>query len=347
MTSEMSLAFVWRGDPNAPAATDRSSRVGPLFDAFDELGVAAEPVAYADEAAAEIGERLKRFDGVLVWVNPIEDGKDRSVLDEILRDVSGSGVFVSAHPDVILAMGTKEVLYATRDFGWGTDTHLHATLDDLRSQLPELLHTGPRVLKQYRGNGGNGVWKVELGGHDGEVIVDHAMQWAGTPRTMHLEELFDRTAPYFEGAGRLVDQPFLPRLDEGLVRAYLVHEEVVGFTHQHPRGLLPDRTEEQRTAPLVRAPMEDFSAPGHQALRRKVESEWVPQMKDVLGLEAISLPVIWDADFLFGPKSESGEDTYVLCEINVSAVWPFPDQACRALAAATVARIRSASGGRR
>jgi len=32
------------------------------------------------------------------------------------------------------------------------------------------------------------------------------------------------------------------------------------------------------------------------------------------------LPIIWDADFLYGPKTPSGDDSYVLCEINVSAV---------------------------
>jgi len=47
---------------------------------------------------------------VLVWVNPIEQGLDRSRLDPLLRDVAATGVFVSAHPDVILRMGTKEVL---------------------------------------------------------------------------------------------------------------------------------------------------------------------------------------------------------------------------------------------
>ena len=39
-----------------------------------------------------------------------------------------------------------------------------------------------------------------------------------------------------------------------------------------------------------------------------------------------SLPVLWDADFLYGPRTASGDDTYVLCEINVSSVIPFPDR---------------------
>jgi hypothetical protein len=62
-------------------------------------------------------------------------------------------------------------------------------------------------------------------------------------------------------------------------------------------------------------------------------------MKRLLGLDTHSLPVLWDADFLFGPKDASGADTFVLCEINISAVWPFPTQASRHIAEATVASI--------
>jgi Domain of unknown function (DUF6815)/Domain of unknown function (DUF1905) len=54
-----------------------------------------------------------------------------------------------------------------------------------------------------------------------------------------------------------------------------------------------------------------------------------------------ALPVIWDADFLYGPKNDAGEDPCVLCEINVSAVWPFPPHATQTLAAAAMRRIVS------
>jgi glutathione synthase/RimK-type ligase-like ATP-grasp enzyme len=97
-------------------------------------------------------------------MNPIQDGRDRTILDRMLRDVSASGVFVSTHPDVILKMGTKEVLYHTRHLDWGCDTHLYRSMAQMRRELPRRLATGrARVLKQYRGNGGNGVWKVQAG----------------------------------------------------------------------------------------------------------------------------------------------------------------------------------------
>ncbi len=60
-------------------------------------------------------------DAALVIVNPIQDGHDRSqVLDGMLRDISDAGgVYVSAHPDVISALGTKDVLVRTGGMSWG------------------------------------------------------------------------------------------------------------------------------------------------------------------------------------------------------------------------------------
>ena len=50
-------------------------------------------------------EQLLGLDGVLVWVNPIEKGLDRSQLNPLLSEAADAGVFVSAHPDVILEWG--------------------------------------------------------------------------------------------------------------------------------------------------------------------------------------------------------------------------------------------------
>ncbi|MEO8923880.1 MAG: hypothetical protein ABI330_13850 [Caldimonas sp.] len=62
---------------------------------------------------------LLAVNGALVWVDPIDaDGHSRGPLDAMLRDVASAGVFVSAHPDVILKLGTKDVLVETRDLGW-------------------------------------------------------------------------------------------------------------------------------------------------------------------------------------------------------------------------------------
>jgi hypothetical protein len=46
---------------------------------------------------------------------------------------------------------------------------------------------------------------------------------------------------------------------------------------------------------------------------------------------------------MLGPKSDLGDDTYVLCEINVSSVSPFPDAALPLVADATLARMQAAA----
>jgi len=73
-----------------------------------------------------------------------------------------------------------------------------------------------------------------------------------------------------------------------------------------------------------------------------MEKEWVPGMQTLLDIPTASLPALWDADFLYGPKTEDGSDTYVLCEINASSVAPYPDSAAPKVAAAVLAGIRSA-----
>ena len=58
-----------------------------------------------------------------------------------------------------------------------------------------------------------------------------------------------------------------------------------------------------------------------------MEDEWLGALCRTLDLRPESLPLLWDADFLYGPQTVSGKDTYVLGEINVSCVSPFPDSA--------------------
>src|SRR5262249_7203246 len=152
-------------------------------------------------------------------------GRTRGALDTLLRDVAARGPWVSAHPDVILKMGVKEVLYRTRHLGWGTDTHLYRTAAEFGASFPfRLQSSGPRVLKQNRGNGGQGVWKVELvsdrAGGASIVRVLHA-QRGSVPEDLRLQEFLARCEPYFASGGCIVDQPFQPRLPDGMIRCYM------------------------------------------------------------------------------------------------------------------------------
>ena len=341
------IGVLWRGERGAGASLPRADRgLGPLYEAFSALPVVLEPVPYADDAAGEVLGQLLSLDGVLVWVNPIQDGADRSVLDRILREAAGSGVWVSAHPDVILKIGTKEVLFRTRELGWGSDTMLYRSPGEFARGFPgRLARLGRLVLKQGRGNGGNGVWKVELpggrpapAGPDAVVRVQDARARDGSSEHLGLGAFMDRCQEYFAWSGCLVDQAFQDRLADGMLRCYFSHDQVAGFCRQWPQGLL-DHDPHDGTPPA--SVMEGPDVPAYQRLRVQAETEWIPQMTAILGIGAHELPVIWDADFLYGPATPDGQDTYVLCEINASAVWPFPPTAAPAIAAAALARVQA------
>jgi len=325
----MRVGLLWRQEWDPPSAAQ--PKLQGVFAAFAALGVEAEPVVYADDRADIVRDQLLGLDGVLVWVNPIEQGLDRSRLDPLLHDVADAGVYVSAHPDVILRMGTKEVLVETSSMSWGTDTRIYRDWESLRRELPGRLAEGrPLVLKQQRGMGGHGIWKVELA-EDGSVVAQHAV--AGPASTaMTMDDFLDICRPY----GPMVEQPYQPRLPEGMIRAYLIHDRVVGFTHQYPRGLLPADVEPGPSSKVFERPDE----PDYRALRARLDDDWVPAMQRILGIATHALPVIWDADFLYGAKDSNGDDTFALCEINVSSTFSFPEFAMPAVARATLERIR-------
>jgi hypothetical protein len=345
------VAVVWRGDQQARrAATPQNNRFHRVFEELAAAGIHAEPAVFDEAFAVEVRAQLLTMDGVLVWVDPLHEGKTRVVLDPLLRDVAARGPWVSAHPDVILKMGVKEVLYHTKHLGWGTDTHLYGSADAFREAFPRQLRAaGPRVLKQNRGNGGQGVWKVELidplPSGDTAVRVLHARR-GSTPEDLALADFMARCEVYFTPDARpdtcIVDQPFQPRLPDGMIRCYMGADKVVGFGHQFIKALIPPPPEGPEAEAAQPGPriMHPAAAEPFQALRTRMETEWTPQMMEVLAIDAASLPIIWDADFLYGPRAASGEDTYVLCEINVSSVFAIPDQAPAEIARLVAARLQ-------
>jgi hypothetical protein len=343
------VAIMFAGDPSTRATLElEQTRFGDIAKALRGVGLDVEPAVYADDVVDELHEQLLRVDGVLVWVDPIRKDGNRAKVDPLLRDVASRGVFVSSHPDLILKMGTKEVLYRTRHMSWGSDTRLYATLEQFRRELPQCLAEGqPRVLKQHRGNGGIGVWRVEAVDPRGpapRVRVRHAVR-GSQEYEEPLDEFVERCSQYFEGDGRLIDQAYQPRLADGIIRCYQVRDRVAGFGEQlvnalypAPRGAAPG--DAPPPGPRLYYPP---TRPDFQKLKHRLESAWLPEMCRVLSIDPADLPVIWDADFMYGPKNAAGEDTYVLCEINISSVYPFPDEALVPLADETLRRLHARS----
>ncbi|MFL5298157.1 MAG: Cj0069 family protein [Phenylobacterium sp.] len=329
------VAVVWRGDAQARReATAAANRLSAIFAALKRHGIEAEPAVWNEALTPEVRDQLQAADGVLVWVDPISTrgGERRGDLDGLLREVAAAGVFVSTHPDVTAKMGVKAVLHRTRSLGWGSDTAFYERPEAFADEFPARLSEGPRVLKQNRGNGGIGVWKVERA--DGDQVRVREARSGGEPRTLPLAAFMAERAADFVGGGGLVDQPFQPRHLEGMVRCYMSGERVAGFGHQYVRALA--EPEDGAASPRLYSGPAD---PRFQRLRALMERDWAPGLCRLLAIDPDVLPVIWDADFLLGPKTAEGDDSYVLCEINVSSVFPIPEEAPEELARTTHARL--------
>jgi Domain of unknown function (DUF6815) len=321
-TARRTVAILSRGDAVARRdATPKSGRFVDVFEALAAVGIEGHPVIYDESFADAAREQLLAVDGVLVWVNPIQDDRNRVGLDAMLRDVASRGVWMSAHPDVILKMGTKEVLYRTRSMGWGSDTSLYRTAAAMRAELPTRLAAGPRVIKRSRGNGGQGVWKVERLPTSSMIRVLDATK--DEPEELTLDDFLHRCAEYFEG-GSVIDQPFQPRLSEGVVRCYMAGDRCAGFGHHKVKALVDSSSARAGAGPRLYTSNAD---PRFQRLRRLMEDEWTPQLTSLLDIARGDLPAIWDADFMLGPVQTDRSDSYVLGEINVSSVHPYPAEA--------------------
>ena len=343
MAGARSVALLYPGDRGMRDRADPGeSRFAALFSALAERGLSVQCAVYHDEFADEVQAQLSTVDAVLVWHNPIEGGRRRDRLDAMLRRLADQGVFVSTHPDTITRLGTKDVLVDTRDLPFGSDVHRIDSLAQLALELPLRLSQGPRVLKQHRGHSGIGVWRVEsaapLAGEP-MVLLRHAQRGC-EQQCVDWPTLRQTLAPYFEPAqgGHMIDQAWQPRITDGMVRAYLVGDQVAGFGHQAVNALVPSAA----GAPAVQPGQRLYVGPDaadFQALRQRLESGWIDLLRQRVGLGTEHLPLLWDCDFMWGESRPDGPAPFVLCEVNVSSVSPFPPSAVAPLAEALCARL--------
>ena len=138
---------------------------------------------------------------------------------------------------------------------------------------------------------------------------------------------------------RLRDRSAIPIAPAGRCRS-LLHggDRCAGFGYQKVKALLEAPATRAQAGPRLYT----FNADTRfQRLRRLMEDEWVPQLTSLLNIPLRDLPMIWDADFMLGPPNPDGTDSYVLGEINVSSVFPVPDEAPEEIARRVADRLRS------
>jgi hypothetical protein len=115
-------------------------------------------------------------------------------------------------------------------------------------------------------------------------------------------------------------------------------DRCAGFGHQKVKALVEAPASRAEAGRRLYTSNAD---PRFQRLRRLMEDEWTPQLTFSLDIPRRDLPMIWDADFMLGPAGVDGSDNYVLGEINVSSVFPMPNEGPAEIAHRVADRLRS------
>src|SRR5262249_53535681 len=133
----------------------------------------------------------------------------------------------------------------------GCDTAVYRTAEAMRAELPARLAAGPRVIKRNRGNGGQGVWKVDaLAGSRSEPMVRGLDATKDASEKLELDEFLNGCVSYFD-SDCVIDQPFQARLSEGVVRCYMVGDRCAGFGHQKVKALVEAPAERAEAGPRL------------------------------------------------------------------------------------------------
>jgi len=326
-----SIALILYGDINSTRNAFTDDNFKGLAESLSEAGLNVESVLYHSSKAKQLETELERFTAALSWVNPkerLERGADNLNLDDILLNLSKKGVFVSTQPEIILKLGTKRVLYSTRQMDWGGDTELYPTYEDFeKGFISSLDNSSVRILKQYRGESGRGIFKVRLKDFENKIVsVIHAVS-ANEERILSKDEFHDEFKPFFEDSGLLVNQKWAKGITNGMVRCYLTGRKVSGFGYQESVALCPqsDDPNESRIRPTSRRFYFSEDCGLFQDLRKIMETKWIPQLQEIHSISNEQMPLLWDIDlFINDVNTKNTEEKYTLCEINVSCVSPFP-----------------------
>jgi len=328
------IALMIFGEPGSAKNALLEEKYKKLAAHFNEKGFVVDSVVYHDSISGTLAKELIKYKAILVWVNPMEKGHDRKILDALLDELANKGCFISAHPDTILKIGTKEILYRTRETEFGGDIKLYRSVEDFKQKFflsKEL--TGIRILKPCRGNGGNGVFKIDASNYNHNRIgITHAKN-ADEERVLTIDDFFIEFESYFTTNDMLVDQAWNHNIINGMVRCYLTGTKVSGFGYQEVNALYPTKSP---------GPRYYFSEDCglFRDLKHIMENNWVPQLQEITGIKNEMLPVIWDADFFINRvNTEDPGKKYSLCEINTSCVSPFPESSIPFIVEAVKNRI--------
>jgi len=240
--------------------------------------------------------------------------------------------------------GAKDALCNVKDMEFGLpDTLGYYSPEDMMAGFPKSIAFQPRVVKQNRGSAGEGIWIIKLKDeskycekygdrscdldeilllkeandfHEEEHTVGEFIEFCTMGRTDKSGTWTSvGTGKYFEGGveagGQMVDQRFLPRIDEGEARFVMIGTKLNRVEHYEYIGGVSGETKTTIYTPGT----EGFPA-NYTELQGKMESEMGDYLK-ALNLPADALPLLWAADFI---PVDNHKCHHVIGEFNCSCL---------------------------
>ena len=294
----------------------------PMKNALRKRGWDAEVIFFDVTRKDEIYNYVK--ENAVAYISRINPGnlKGESEYFQMLRQLCEDGVIGMPHPDCMIGYGAKDALVKLRDTSLvPSDTYAYYTIESFKSTFPKSLANNERVLKQNRGSTGEGIWRVqlldELPEGTTEVPLDAKIKCTEAKDNhseIHdLQTFMDFCEQYIIGEnGMLVDMQFLPRIKEGEIRLFMIHDKPINVVHKKPAN-----TEDAFSATLFSGAQYRYDSP--EDWKELVDNflEQLPTITNMLG--NYGLPLIWTADFILD-TDENGNDRYILGEMNCSCV---------------------------
>merc|ERR1712050_72082 len=208
----------------------------------------------------------------------------------------------------------------------------------MKAGFPKSIAFQPRVVKQNRGSAGEGIWIIKL--KEGNYCENYGDRVCELSEVLTLKEANDfheeehtieefmefcingrcdksgkwesiGTGKYFEGGreagGQMVDQRFLPRIDEGEARFVMIGRELNRVEHYVYIGGVGGETK----TTIYKPGDKDFP---YTEIQQKVQAE-IDTYLISLKLKPSDLPLLWAADFIPVDKHKS---PLVIGEFNCS-----------------------------
>ncbi len=287
-----------------------------------------EIVFYSHKKRKGLFEYIEKFTQTydVVIISRINPGNLKKI-DEyfvFLNRLSQIGIDVHTHPDVMINLNFKDILYKLRNTAFcDAQSEFFKTFEELEEKLPDILTQHKKyVLKINYGSTGKGVYLLSLN-DNGSVVSTEAVdnvkyyyddiyELIATFENKFEDDVDGDDLSYFHDKSGFVGCRYLPRIEEGEVRVIIIHNRPIKVVHKKPA-------------------QGEFSATLFSGADYTYEDIDNPKWKEVIELTCDAFdelqkylngqkfPLIWTMDYILD-YDENGEDKYILSEINCSCV---------------------------